>query len=146
MFIGSELFTLDDRNRVVIPSKMVKEIPAAASRSLVVTRGPDKSIWAYPKNVWEETIRQQLESMDTSKKENLETIRIIMENAVELNLDGSNKITLPTHLLSKVGIKKQIKIIGMINHIEFWDPEECEKDIPEKETYFAEVSRVVLKV
>jgi DNA-binding transcriptional regulator/RsmH inhibitor MraZ len=50
-FCGSELFSLDEKNRLVIPAKMARNIPSYAERTFYVTRGLDGSIYGYTKDV-----------------------------------------------------------------------------------------------
>ena len=44
----------------------------------------------------------------------------------EVKLDAQQRVTLPKNLLEFAGIDGKVAIIGMIDHIEFWNPEKFE--------------------
>jgi len=48
-------------------------------------------------------------------------------NSSEVSLDKQGRITIPSHLLEAAGLKKTALVVGAINWIEIWDPEEYEK-------------------
>ena len=49
MFLGEFHHTLDDKGRLSIPATFRAELASGA----VVTRGLDRSLFLYPKSVWE---------------------------------------------------------------------------------------------
>jgi DNA-binding transcriptional regulator/RsmH inhibitor MraZ len=37
-------------------------------------------------------------------------------------MDGHNRILVPPELLRSVGIKTEVFVLGMLDHLELWDP------------------------
>jgi len=47
--------------------------------------------------------------------------RILVQSAVELNLDSQGRTLIPEHLREQVNIKKQVVVAGTLTRIEIWD-------------------------
>ncbi len=122
-FKGSETYSLDSKGRVAIPAKMRKQISSEAGGSFVVTRGVDKCIVAYPLDEWEEYSKnmRHLNMFNPKERYVVNVMNMWMD---ELEMDAQSRIKLPAQLLEFAGIKDKVRIVGMINHLALWNPEE----------------------
>ena len=66
--------------------------------------------------------------------------RRLIGNAEDCDIDGQGRVNLPTRLLEKVGIDREVDLIGQGNKFELWDREtwarvnaepEIESEMPE---------------
>lgn len=121
-FKGKETFSLDNKGRVSLPAKMRKSIPELAENTFVVTRGLDKCIFAYPINEWEEKHKKSLEELNQYDAQNRQFLRRMLECSEDVALDSQQRITLPKDLLDWAGIESKVTIVGILDHIEFWNP------------------------
>lgn len=64
----------------------------------------------------------------------------------EVKLDAQQRVTLPKNLLEFAGIDGKVAIIGMIDHIEFWNPEKFWKLFAESEWIYEAVVEKVMVV
>ena len=63
----------------------------------------------------------------------------------EVKLDAQQRVTLPKNLLEFAGIDGKVAIIGMIDHIEFWNPEKFESYLQsQNESYEAVAEKVMV--
>jgi MraZ protein len=122
-FKGSETHSLDSKGRVAIPAKMRKQIAPEANGTFVVTRGVDKCIVCYPLDEWEEYSKNMSHLNMFNPKERY-VINVMNMWMDELEMDGQSRIKLPAQLLEFAGVKDKVRIIGMINHLALWEPEE----------------------
>ena len=60
MLLGEYEHTIDDKNRLTLPARFRKEL----AEGLVVTRGLDSCLYAFPRAGWEESIRGRLSRLD----------------------------------------------------------------------------------
>ena len=134
-FKGKETFSLDTKGRVSIPAKMRKSIPTEAENTFHINRGLEKCIFAYPKNVWDEKYQPQLDKLNQFEPTNRQMLRTMLEYSEDVVLDAQQRMTLPKELLEFAGIDGKITVIGMLDHIEFWNPETYEKYINDYENY-----------
>ena len=93
-FKGQELFSIDNKGRVNVPSKMRKSIAPEALDTFVVTRGFEKCIFAYPLDEWKayEDRYQKLSQYDEKSRFFLRKMLMWSE---EVKLDQQQRISIP---------------------------------------------------
>ena len=144
-FKGKETYSIDDKGRVNIPVKMRKCIPDSAENTFVVMRGLEKCIFAYPINIWEEKQEKKLEELNQYDERSRKIMRLMLQNCEEVELDKQQRINLPEELLNFANIDSKVTIIGMLDHIEFWDPETYDAYINDcSESYEIVAAKVML--
>jgi division/cell wall cluster transcriptional repressor MraZ len=74
---------------------------------------------------------------------NRNVIRMMSELAVEVKLDGQNKISIPKNLLTDAGITKEVKIIGVYDHIEFLNPDRYNNLMNVSESSYEDVAKYI---
>lgn len=114
MFMGEYHHTIDDKGRLIIPSKVRDEL----GESFIITRGMDKCIFIYPKNEWEKIIIKYKELPNTKDARNF--LRFFLSGATECELDkqGRTKISIP--LINYATLEKECVIIGVNERLEVW--------------------------
>jgi MraZ protein len=120
-FKGSYQFTVDSKSRINLPAKMRKNIAPEAGDTFVLTRGYETCIFAYPNDEWlllEESIRK----LHTSNPRHRQFMRALLELATEVQIDAASRLMLPKDLLQFAKIENEVKIIGVLGHIEVWNP------------------------
>ena len=143
-FKGSETFALDPKGRVNIPAKMKKCIPAEAENTFVVMRGVDKCIAAYPKNIWENKYHPQLENLNQFNRDHAKLLRMLNQYSEDVILDSIQRLMLPKELIKFAGIEGNVFLIGMHDHIEFWNPETYEQYLNSFEEEYEDIAEKVM--
>ena len=144
-FKGRETYSIDNKGRVNVPAKMRKSIAAEANDSFVVTRGFDKCIVAYPQNEWR-TYEERFSRLNQFNERERYFLRMFLGWSEEVSLDGQQRVSLPRKHLEYAGIGGKVTIVGMIDHIEFWDPNEFEKYLNAQDESFNDVAAEVMKL
>lgn len=116
MLLGEYQHTLDTKGRVTIPAKLRGELAAG----LVVTRGFDKNLVAYPLSEWE-ALATKIMQRPLSDRNSRDFRRRFFSNATDLVPDRQGRILLPANLREFAGIDSDVVIAGMFDHIELWD-------------------------
>ncbi len=142
-FKGRENFSIDSKGRVNIPAKMRKSITAEANDTFVVTRGIDKCIVAYPSDEWKK-YEESFQKLNQYDDKNRFFLRVVLPLCEEVTLDSQQRILLPKHLLEYAGIEGRVLVIGMMDHIEFWNPNEYEQYMREYNIPYKEVAKEVM--
>ncbi|MPN52444.1 Transcriptional regulator MraZ [bioreactor metagenome] len=125
---------------------MRKSIPSEADNTFVVTRGLDKCIFAYPINEWDEKYKKSFESLNQFDPMNRQFLRRMLECSEDVVLDGQQRMTLPKELLEFAGIDGKVTLIGMLDHIEFWNPDTYEEYINNCEDSYESIAEKVMRV
>ena len=128
MFYGSYAHSLDDKGRLVIPSKMRDELGSKA----YILKGFDNALSIY-KEADFEALMNHLKSLDYNSKTVRAYVRAQLASVSELEIDRQGRALIPTALISKYHLGKEVIVIGAIDHIEVWnkadyDPYEKEAD------------------
>ncbi|MEX2010304.1 MAG: division/cell wall cluster transcriptional repressor MraZ, partial [Parcubacteria group bacterium] len=110
--------TVDEKNRISLPSKFRKEL----GKLVVVTRGLDNCLFVYPHKTWLAI------SKETASRGHLERdtryTRFLFSGAAESDIDSAGRILLPEFLRGFAGLKSQVVLTGVHDRIELWDPKE----------------------
>lgn len=122
-FTGSYSYALDAKGRVNIPAKMRKALSPSNDRTFVATRGADRCIVIYPLEIWN-AIESKLINLSKGRALHRHFTRNFIRHAEAVRYDSQGRIALPTDLIDYAGIDKNIEIVGMIDRIEIWDPEQ----------------------
>ncbi|WP_045434227.1 division/cell wall cluster transcriptional repressor MraZ [Metamycoplasma canadense] len=119
--------SLDDKNRIVIPPKILLEL----GNEFFITIGFDKQLILRDKKEFEK-LKSKLEDNNSLNKDLRELSRFIFANTELVSPDKLNRVIIPKHLASKATIKKDVVFIGSGNICELFAKEIY--DI--KENYF----------
>ncbi|MGL4736838.1 MAG: division/cell wall cluster transcriptional repressor MraZ [Cellulosilyticaceae bacterium] len=118
MFIGEYQHNLDDKGRVIVPSKYREKLGAC----FVLTKGLDGCLFVYTQSEWE-AFEQKLKALPLTNTGARKFVRFFLAGAVECSADKQGRILIPNHLRVYSEIEKDIVFIGMGNRIEIWSSE-----------------------
>jgi len=121
MFTGTVYNSIDDKNRMIVPSKLRAELGTRC----ILTRGLDKCLYIYPMSEWENQMRK-IEALPKSDPKVRAFIRNYYGNATECEFDGQGRIGISLELRSYAGITKELVTIGAMDKIEIWSKETWE--------------------
>lgn len=142
-FKGQETYSIDNKGRVNIPSKMRKSIAPEANDTFTVTRGQEDCIVAYPLDEWKKYEDKFIELNQYDSKNRFFLRKLLMWSE-EVALDGQQRITLPKKLLDFAGIEGKVVIVGMVDHVEFWNPDKFEEYLNRFDESYEDVAATVM--
>ena len=143
-FKGSYTYAVDNKGRVNLPAKLRKYVSPEANETFIITRGFEKCLFVYPIDEWNK-LEQNLRSLSSYDPEHRRFIRAFLELALESQLDAQSRLSIPQELREYANIQDEVRILGMLDKIEIWDPkiyEEYKNSQPESyESVAAKVMR-----
>jgi MraZ protein len=146
MFQGHANTNLDEKGRIIIPSKFRKHISPEANGVMNVTLGRDNCIWMFPSHEWIKVLGT-LSTINPYTEHEVMMRRQMLFHSEELMVDSQHRILIPAEILSKVGIKKDVLLIGQLERIELWNPNNYEKYLKESpDTYEGVMQKVMTKL
>ena len=140
MFFGSFEHSLDEKNRLLIPSRLRGQIGS----KLFIMKGYEGSLALYPEEGFQKHLKK-LESLPFESKISRDIERISLSSVFELDVDKVNRIQIPTALINKYGITKDVVVVGVIDHIEVWSKAKWEQYLKDNEAEFESKSEELLK-
>ena len=122
MFIGEYNHNLDEKNRIMIPSKFREQL----TDTFILTRGLDGCLVIYSIDSWN-NITSKLNTLPFTKKDARNFLRFIASNAIDLQFDKQGRIVIPNNLKMHASLSKECVVIGTLDKIEIWSKENWDK-------------------
>ncbi|WML43606.1 division/cell wall cluster transcriptional repressor MraZ [Neobacillus sp. PS3-40] len=135
MFMGEYHHSIDNKGRMIIPSKFREDL----GEMFVITRGLDACLFGYPITEWK-LIEEKLKGLPLTKKDARAFTRFFFSGATESELDKQGRINIPAPLLQYAKLEKECVIIGVSNRIEIWSEQLWEDYFIQSEESFAEIA------
>ncbi len=115
MLIGEYHHNIDEKGRLIIPSKFREEI----GNSFVVTRGLDGCLFVYSLVEWEKIVNK-LKKLPFTKKDARIFMRFFLASATICEFDRQGRINLVNSLIEYADLKKECLVIGVNDRLEIW--------------------------
>ena len=119
MFYGEHEHTIDNKGRLIIPSKFRDSFKEYDIAKLYITRGLDKCLFMFTENEWK-TQEAKFKAMSFTKPEARKFNRLYFSGAAQIECDKQGRILIPKYLKDYAAIKRDVVIIGVSNRMEIW--------------------------
>ena len=119
MFMGEHHHNIDDKNRLIIPSKFREEL----GDEFIITRGIENCLFVYAKEEWQKIVTK-LESLPFTKKDARNFIRFFLSGATVAEFDKQGRVNITQTLVSYSNLQKECVVIGAGNRLEIWSKED----------------------
>lgn len=143
MITGESRNALDEKGRILIPSRLRSEIPGNV---LIVTKGIDTCLWLFPPDEWQRISQDLMGSTSLFDPKARLIRRKIIAPAQEAEIDKAGRINISPTLREAAGLKKDCIILGIENYIEIWDVSVYKSYLEETETDFKEAATELSKL
>lgn len=121
LFTGTYRYTLDDKNRVIIPVKFREALASEGIDRVYVVRG-DTQLHLIPSPIFFE-LCDKFNSWDFTKENTQDYVRRFASDAFDVVPDKQGRITLQRELCQETGIDREVVVIGVLSRMEIWSPE-----------------------
>jgi MraZ protein len=129
MFLGEFEHLIDEKNRLTLPAKFRE----ALADGVVVTRGMDGCLSAYPVDAWHALVQSRLGSLDPLSQDDRMMQRYFYSAAAEAKPDKQGRIMLPAALVEHAELGREVIVAGVYDHLEIWDRAAWRKQIADVE-------------
>ena len=116
MFFGSFAHTLDEKGRLMIPRKMREEL----GYKVYIMQGFDGSLSVYTEGKFI-LLSEEFAKLPFNQRKNRDYLRAQFATTYEMEVDKLGRMQIPTALLKKFNISRNVTVLGMGDHIEIWD-------------------------
>ena len=127
LLTGEYQHVVDDKNRVLISNKLRSQIDADEhGNNFYLVLGANGILCLYPEKYFEQ-IALSIAPGTTAPDEAVAFERISFALAGKVELDSQGRLLLNERLRKRAGLKDQITLIGVRDHIELWNSENWEQ-------------------
>lgn len=146
MFRGSSFHSIDPKGRLIVPARYRDVIKASGTDGIVVTF-LDECIVAYTVDVWNQIENRILALPETTDKMR-RFRRIYIGLATECLCDKQGRVLIPPTLRQIGKLKKEIVLVGVLDHFEVWSRDlwEGEKALLEEDMQKEDVRNEIAKL
>ena len=123
MFMGEYNHTIDDKGRIIIPSKLRNNL----GNNFIITRGLDGCLFIYSSSEWTNIINKYKSLPDTKDKRSF--MRVFLSGATICEYDRQGRINIPSSLVSYTKLNRECIIVGVFDRLEIWSKESWDKFI-----------------
>lgn len=140
LLFGNYELTIDDKNRMLVPSEIRKAIdPMADGEAFYLVTGVNQKLWLYPEKYYE-TLANGMRSEITPEDDMLALDQLLFGMASKVEWDKQGRILIPDRVLKKSGLGKEVTLIGMRDHAEIWNRADWDARIEELDRKRAEIA------
>ncbi len=126
MFYGEYSHSIDNKGRLILPSKIRESAKSNFIEKFYITRGLDTCLFMFGEEEWK-AVEQKFKSMSFTKQDSRKFNRLYFSGAVEIVPDKQGRILIPTYLKDFAQIKKDVVIIGVSNRVEIWSKDKWQE-------------------
>jgi MraZ protein len=131
VFTGTYEHTIDAKNRLAIPADIRSQILDESTRGgegakgggpvfVYITLGEDQSLNLYTEARFEQR-SAELDRSELPAEKLLEYEQVMYSLTGRVEIDQQGRVRLPDHLLQKSGLKSEVTLIGVKDHLEIHD-------------------------
>ena len=118
MFHGTFQNTIDNKNRMIVPSKIRDQLGGHC----MLTKGFDECLYIYSMSDYED-MAERMSKLPQSDPEFRAFISDFFGNSVICDFDSQGRILIPQNLREYAHISKDLVTIGAMNKVEIWSRE-----------------------
>jgi MraZ protein len=138
MFVGTYTPKLDDKGRLVLPARFREQL----EDGLMVTRGQERCLTVFSLAEFD-LLTERLRAASLTNKNTRDYVRMLTSGAFQEVPDKQGRITVAPLLRGYASLQKDVVVIGSMNRVEIWDPQNWQTYLQEQEQRFADLSEEI---
>lgn len=137
LLTGTYPRTLDEKKRVALPRRIREQLGQPGQ--LFITQGLDQCLWVFSQAGLEK-LAEKLDQAPATDAEVRLFRRLFFSQAESAEVDRNGRILIPDRLLDLAGLKHEVVLIGVRDHLELWNAERWQKYNQENASRFDAVA------
>ena len=142
LLTGTHLRTLDDKKRLALPRRLREQLQEPTT--LFVTPGPDQSLWLYTQTSLE-GLAEKLDQSPATDAEARVFRRLYFAQTEAVDVDRNGRILITERLVQFAGLKHDVVLIGVRDHLELWDAERWQQYLTQNAPRFDAVAEAAFQ-
>ncbi len=131
--------SLDEKHRIAIPKPLRDTFSSASEGVLFVAPGTDGSLTLYPEEAFAH-LAERLAQSSPNARQVRDYSRLFYARATRVPLDRQGRVRLPQELVELAGLKHEVVLLGVQDHLELWDKAAWNAYLDEKLGHYDEIA------
>jgi MraZ protein len=140
-FLGSYTYTLDDKGRVSLPAQFRRGME---DQRFVLLQVHAPSLSLYPEHGWRE-VEGRLKNLLRNDPDARSWVMGMLANAEEVTPDTQGRIRIPSRLQEAAGLTDQVRLVGVLDKVDLWNPSDFEGAVEGKEEAHARYASQIFR-
>ncbi len=140
MLMGEYHHNIDDKGRIIIPSKFRSEL----GDKFIVTRGLDKCLFIYSVEEWNKIV-EKLKTLPFTNKDARNFTRFFLSGAAECEFDRQGRVNITSPLVTYADLTKECVIIGANDRLELWSKKSWDEFLTTNEDSLSDIAENLFK-
>lgn len=135
LLTGTYSRSLDDKQRIAVPKRVRDALGGDEITGLYLAPGTDGSLALYS----EEAFFQMANHFENGSPtgQNVRAFsRVFYAQTESVEIDRQGRIRIPPDLVQLAGLKKEVVLLGVRDHLELWDKERWERYLSTMQTQY----------
>jgi MraZ protein len=132
MLIGSYTAKIDKSGRIKIPEKFRAAIEQEYGKDVFITSLSDEAVQIYPLTVWEKMTGVAKEGALHLRPDIRRFLLRVNRKGAKHEIDLKGRVLLTQALRGAAGLKDEVEVIGLNNHLEVWNGELLDEKLEKK--------------
>ena len=139
MLLGTHTPKLDEKGRVILPSKFRDDL----GPGVVVTRGQERCLYVFSTAEFER-VYERIREAPLTNKQARDFQRMFLSGASAEKPDSQNRVTIPPHLRAYAGLERDLVVTGVGAHAEIWNADAWNAYAESNEDNYSEMEQEVI--
>ena len=139
MFLGTFTPKLDDKGRLILPSKFRDDL----AEGLVITRGQERCLYVFSESEFAQ-MHDRIREAPITSKQGRDYLRVFLSGAHAETPVKQGRVTVPAALRQYASLDRDLAVIGAGSRAEIWDAEAWQRYLAEQESAFADIEEEVI--
>jgi MraZ protein len=120
VFRGTHDHNFDAKNRLTIPARYREALAGKVVMALSLDQRPCVGIWLEEE--YDRYTRDVLGDLSARSTDRADLARYIFASSQEGELDAAGRLMVPTAMTQELGLGREVRVAGVGDHLEVWDP------------------------
>lgn len=139
MLLGTHTPKLDEKGRVILPSKFRDDL----GPGVVITRGQERCLYVFSTSEFER-VYERIREAPLTNKQARDFQRMFLSGASAEKPDSQNRVTIPPHLRTYAGLERDLVVTGVGAHAEVWNADAWDAYAESNEDTYSEMEQEVI--
>ena len=135
MFLGEYQHSIDEKGRLVLPSKFRGRL----AEGVVVTKGQERCLYVFPLDRWDEEVAK-VNRLPRTNRRNRNFARSFFGAATDQQPDRQGRIQVPQPLREYAALEHDVIVVGVSDRLELWESAAWTSVSQEADDAYADIS------
>jgi len=129
--LGEHRYQMDPKGRISLPAKFREAFKAGVH----LTLGQEGCLYAFPPDEWTKE-KERVEERGLASPTTRGYTRMFFGNAERVDLDTQGRLVIPRRLREKVGLARDVAVIGVSERLEIWSAGDWDRYAADQEASY----------